>query len=221
MRTLVLAICATFASLGTATAATLTGATLFTAGPLGNSTLEVWNTVGGDIPFNLYLLDGVGVGAVNSGNGANTSINIPLLNPGSYTFRFRAQPALQNPGQFGLNLFFGGETNTPSISALVTANSSMFVANGAPLTNRLDGLPITPGSGTLEYILGDIRVTLTALSQERAGGNTVGGYTSNPGLIGGNDFRGSFTLTVETPEPSTYLMLGMGLAGLAVLRRRR
>ncbi len=218
MRILVLSIFAIFASFGSLSAATLTGATLFTAGPQGNSTLEVWNTVGSDIPFNLYLLDGVT--PLNTGNGANASINIPLSIPGSFTFIYRAQPALQSPGQFGLNLFFGGETNTPGISALVGAGSSTFAANGAPLTNRLNGLPIAPGAGTLLYTEGDFRITLTALSQERAGGNTVGGYTSTPGIFGGNDFRGNFTLQVETPEPATYLMLGMGLAGLAVLRRR-
>lgn len=218
MRTLVLAICATLASFGSVAAATITGATFFTAGPQGNSTLEVWNTVGSDIPFNLYLLDGVT--PLNTGNGSNASINIPLTIPGSFTFVYRAQPAFQNPGQFGMNLFFGGETNSPGISALVTANSSTFAANGAPLTNRLDGLPIAPGAGTLVYTEGDFRITLTALSQERAVGNQVGGYSNNPGIVGGNDFRGSFTLQVETPEPATYLMLGMGLVGLAVLRRR-
>ena len=219
MRTLVLAICATFVSFGSVSAATLTGATLFTSNSQGLTNLETWNTLGGDLIFNLYLLNGVT--PVNTGNGAGASISIPLILPGNYTFAYRAQPALQTPTHFGLNLFFGGDGNTPGISAVVGANSSNFAANSSLLTNRLNGLPIAPGAGTLVYNEGDIRVTLTALSQERAGGNTVGGYTSTPGLLGGNDFRGSFTLQVETPEPSTYLMFGMGLVGLAVLRRRR
>jgi len=219
MRTLVLAICATFASFSSVSAATLTGATLFASNSQGLTNLEVWNTVGGDLIFNLYLRDGAT--AINTGNGANASINIPLFVPGTYTFNYRAQPGLQTPTHFGLNLFFGGDGNNPGISAVVGSNSSNFSANSSLLTHRLDGLPIAPGSGTLLYTEGDYRIILTALSQERAGGNTVGGFTSTPGLIGGNDYRGSFTLQVETPEPSTYLMLGMGLAGLAVLRRRR
>lgn len=119
-----------------------------------------------------------------------------------------------------MNLFFGGNGNTPGISALVTANGSTFVANGAPLTHRLDGLPVS-GANTLLYVNGDFRVTLTALSQARSGGNRVGPYTNNPGLIGGNDYFGSFTLDVETPEPSTYALLGAGLGALALRRRRR
>jgi hypothetical protein len=218
MRTLVLTLLAGLASLGSVSAATLTGATLFASNSQGLTNLEVWNTQGGDLIFNLYLRDGAT--ALNSGNGAGASINIPLV-PGSYTFTYRAQPALQSPSHFGLNLFFGGDGNIPGISAVVNANGSTFAANSAVLTHRLDGLPIVPGAGTLQYIEGDYRVTLTALSHERAGGNTVGGYSSTPGIVSGNDYRGSFTLQVETPEPGTYLMLGMGLLGLAVLRRRR
>lgn len=219
MRTLVLSICAALASVGSVSAATLTGATLFASNSQGLTNLEVWNTVGGDLIFNLYLREGAT--ALNSGNGAGASINIPLLAPGFYTFNFRAQPGLQTPTHFGMNLFFAGNGITPGISAVVAANSSNFTANSAILTNRLDGLPLTPGAGTLIYTENDYRVTLTALSQERAGGNTVGGFSSTPGVISGNDFRGSFTLQVETPEPSTYLMFGMGLSGLAIWRRRR
>lgn len=219
MRTLVLTLIAGLASLGSLSAATLTGATLFASNSQGLTNLEVWNTQGGDLIFNLYLLDGAT--ALNSGNGAGASINIPLLTPGTYTFNYRAQPGVQTPTHFGLNLFFGGDGNTPGISAVVNANGSTFAANSSILTHRLDGLPIVPGAGTLEYVEGDYRVKLTALSHERAGGNTVGSFTSTPGILGGNDYRGSFTLQVDLPEPSTYLMLGMGLVGLAALRRRR
>ena len=219
MRTIVLSLLAAFVGVGSLSATTLTGATLFASNSQGLTNLEVWNTQGGDLIFNLYLRDGTT--ALNTGNGANASINIPLTIPGTFTFNYRAQPGVQTPTHFGLNLFFGGDGNTPGISAVVNANGSTFAANSSILTHRLDGLPITPGAGTLQYVDGDFRVTLTALSHERAGGNTVGGYTSTPGIVGGNDYRGSFTLQVETPEPGTYLMLGMGLAGLAVLRRRR
>lgn len=200
-------------------AATLTGVTFFSADSQGNSTLEVWNTVGGDIPFNLYLYDGVN--AINTGNGSGASINIPLLTSGTYTFIFKAQPGLQTPTHFGVNLFFDGATNTPGISALVTANSSTFVANGSPLTPRLDGLPIVSGSNTLTYINGFYTTTLIALSESKSGGNQVGGYTNTPGLVGGNDYVGSFALSVATPEPGTYLMLGTSLMALGLFRRRR
>ncbi len=218
MRPIVLAFLATLVGCELSSAASLTGATFFTAGPQGNTTLEFWNTLGGDIIFNLYLLDGVT--PLNSGNGSNARINVPLNLPGTYTFVFRAQPLLQNPGQFGFNLFFDGVDNTPGISALVTANSGTFAANGAPLTHRLDGIPVA-GANSLLYVNGDQRITLTALSQARSGGNKVGPFTNSPGFIGGNDYAGSFTLLVETPEPSTYLLFGAGLAAFSAMRRRR
>ncbi|MCX6606453.1 MAG: PEP-CTERM sorting domain-containing protein [Acidobacteria bacterium] len=200
MKPIVLAFLATLVGCELSFAASLTGATFFTAGPLGNTTLETWNTLGSDIIFNLYLLNGVT--PLNSGNGSNARINVPLNLPGTYTFTYRAQPLLQNPGQFGLNLFFDGVDNTPGISGL-------------------DGLPLAAGANTLLYVNGDRRITVTALSQSRSGGNQVGPFTNTPGLIGGNDYVGSFSSFVETPEPSTYLLFGAGFAAIAAFRRRR
>ncbi|MCA2966303.1 MAG: PEP-CTERM sorting domain-containing protein [Acidobacteriota bacterium] len=219
MKTLVLILFVGFASSGVLAAATLTGATLFASNSEGLTNLEVWNTLGGDLIFNLYLREGTT--ALNSGNGAATRISLPLLTAGTYTINYRAQPGLQSPTHFGLNLFFGGDDQTPGISAVVKANGSTFAASSSFLTHRLDGLPVLSSGGTLQYIDGDYRVTLSALSHERAGGNTVGAFASTPGLLGGNDYRGSFTLQVAVPDPGTYLLFGTGLVGLAYRRRRR
>ena len=121
--------------------------------------------MGGDLIFNLYLREGTT--ALNSGNGAATRISLPLLTAGTYTINYRAQPGLQSPTHFGLNLFFGGDDQTPGISAVVNANGSTFAASSALLTHRLDGLPVLSSGGTLQYIDGDYRVTLSALSHER------------------------------------------------------
>jgi hypothetical protein len=216
--TLALFFIATFANVRSSSASVITGATLFSATSQGNYLGEVWNTVGNDLVFNLYLWDGVT--PLNSGNGAGTQINIPLNTAGMYTFIFRAQPGLLTPGQFGLNLFFNGNTSTPGISALVTAESSSFAANGAPLTPRLDGLPIVAGANSLVFVDGDFRISLTALSESRTGGNQVAAYSNAPGLVGGNDYVGGFTLTVATPEPSSLVLFGSAV-GLALFRRRR
>lgn len=219
MRSSVLSlILALTASCQFSSAATLTGATFFGAEASGITTIEVWNTLGNDLLFNLYVLEGST--AINTGNGSNAGINIPLNTAGVFTFIFRAQPGLLSHGQFGLNLFFNGNGATPGISALVSGNSSTFVVNNGVLTPSLTGLPLVAAANSLVFADSVSRVTLTGLSQARSGGNQVSAYANTPGLAGGNDYVGSFTLSVATPEPSTYLMLGSALACIGLLRRK-
>ena len=217
MRSTVLTVLLALASGPFLSASSLTGISFFTASAQGNSTLEAWNTVGGDVFYNLYLYNGVT--PLNSGNGSGTAINLPLT-AGTYSFIFRAQPGFQNPGQFGMNLFFDGATNTPGISALVGAGTSTFAANGAPFTPRMDGLPIVAGANSLLYVNGNSRVTLTALSEQREGGNRVSAYSNSPSATRGDDYVGGFTLSVATPEPTTFALLGSALVFAGLLRRR-
>ena len=215
MRSIVLSLLLAAAGSSLLPAATLTGASLFTADANGYTTLERWNTLGSDLVFNLYIYNGTT--PVNSGNGGGAGINIPLTTAGTYTFIFRAQPGLQTPSNFGLNLFFDGNNNSPGISALVGANNSSFSANNALFTPRLDGLPIVAGSNALSFG----NTTLTAFTEQKAGGNQVGAYSNLPGITRGDDYVGSFTLQVATPEPSTYMLMGSALCLLGLVRRKR
>ncbi len=198
-------------------AATLTGATLFSANSQGTATGEIWNTLGNDVLFNLYLLNGST--PLNSGSGSGASINIPLNTAGTYSYIFRAQPGLLTPTYFGLNLFFNGNQNTPAISALVGANGNTFTVNTSSSTPSLTGLPVVAAANSLIFLDG-VRITLTALSESRSGGNSVSAYSNTPGIVPGNDYTGGFTLSVATPEPSTYLMLGSALTLVGLVRRK-
>lgn len=80
--------------------------------------------MGGDPFFNLYVsLGGVSpfFPLANSGNGAGTSISIPLV-PGLNTFGIRGEPGSVQPF-FSLNLFFDGNNATPRAGAVLKVES--------------------------------------------------------------------------------------------------
>jgi len=202
-------------------ATTLTGLVNFSADAAGNfSGGQVWNTLGGDAPFNLYVDNGGGF--INHGNAALASINLALV-PGVQTFAIWGQPGAPNLFE-GLNLFFNGANGTPGISAKNNTNSSgagVTPNSGSTLTLAAAAVA---GANTLVFVDGTTTVTLTAYSWNTPGQNTVDrvqGYDDTPG--GGADFVGSFTLNVvnaAVPEPATALLLIPALGALALLKKR-
>lgn len=182
---------------------------------------QVWNTVGGDGLYNLYLDEGSGF--VNTGDGAGASVNI-LLTPGVHTFSIYGEPGLSSTN-WGLNLFFNGNASTPGISArnLQGAAAALAVANGGS-TFALDGTTSVAGANTLTFIDGGTIVTLTGYSWNLpASADLVSGFDTTPS--GNADFFGSFTLEVtsDIPEPAAWQAGLLGLAMLAAhasLRRK-
>jgi len=202
-------------------ATTLTGLVNFSADAAGNfSGGQVWNTLGGDGPFNLYVDNGSGF--INHGNAALTSLNLALV-PGVQTYAIWGQPGAPNLFE-GLNLFFNGNNATPGISAKNNTNTgggSATANGGSTLTLAAAAVP---GANTLTFIDGATTVILTAYSWNTPGNNTVDrvqGYDDTPG--GGADFVGAFTLDVRVagvPEPATALLLIPALGALALLKKR-
>lgn len=223
---------------------TITGATLFGTNSqggmstlLGVATTGVWNTVGGDLTYNLYLQDS-GFNWVNGGNAGGASIDIPL-SPGAHTYYIFAAPGLTTQNYAGLNLFLDG-SSTPGISGFNAENSSGAVSpdgnsKTAPLTSGYPYTPI-PGAGTLTFTEDDgYSITLIAfdLYQPRASspptdgagipsiGNYVGAYNNQPDILRINDYRGSFTVLVQAPEPASLLSLASGIVLLGLFARTR
>jgi hypothetical protein len=154
----------------------------------GNATPSYWNTLPGDVFFNLYLKDGGGF--INNGEGAGT--------PGSYTFHVFADPGAG--ANFGLNLFFNSDANTPGISVFGPADTSSFWPN-AGIARRLDGT-LTPGANTDTFVDGSTTVVLVGFNiASPVAVDQVSPFDNIPNGVA--DYTDSFSLRVTGPSAST------------------
>ena len=197
---------------------------LYTYVPNGGN-FDLWVTQGGiSDPF------------INGPTRDNAGISVPL-NPGSYTFSiFGASGCGEGQSifpcaspQYGLNLFFNGNGDTPGISVMAATNYSAtppfpaFSANSGTTVN-LSGSAQVAGAGTLVFTDGATSVTLTNFQWSVPmvyNLDRISNFTTSPD--GSRDFVGQFALQVSTtrplPEPSTLVLLASGLVGLLAGRR--
>jgi hypothetical protein len=210
----------------------LTGATMFSTDIAGNfSGGNLWNTVGGDGAYNLYIVDGGPAGPfLNSGNGTATTPNINL-SVGTHTFSVFGEPG-NRQDFFGLNLFFDGSNNA-GISVFAPLRTTgvvpVFSANAGTATGgNLPYVNLVPGAGTLTFASSGMTVTLTEFFWAYPGVAGVSDLDRNSGFDnlpnGSTDFVGAFSLNVTAvPEPETYALMlaGLGLLGFVARRRKQ
>jgi WD40 repeat protein len=173
-------------------AVALTGAAMFAAHDSGEySGYDYWST--GGPASKLFFKQGE-----TWLNAPDCSINIPLT-VGLHTFRFFVEPTYSyNP--LGLNLFFDGQTKTPGISAVTTAEKVRGerrpFAAGRGNTMRVDDGPTT-GAGTLVYTRNDWVVELIGYRYEDPAVFKQD-FVSHQGMLpdGAPDVVGTITLRV-------------------------
>ncbi len=192
---------------------TLTGAIAFQTDSAGNTGGQIWNTLGSDSIWNLYVIQGAPGGAfVNSGNGASTSISIPL-SVGANAFTFEGDFSVGISYQ-GLNLFFNGNNTIPAISVFDAVGVTGGLPNGGT-TRQLDGTTIA-GADTLVAYVDNYRVTVSGFLARL---NVAGTDRASPQADSPNgtaDNLITLTLTVEA-APAIPALGGAGLFGLALL----
>ena len=160
-------------------------------------------------------------------------------------------PATSQPGFFNQNSAFNWPTTETAFSLTWTSTSISFTANGKTLTNTNGlhqntleiGAKGTPGSTSTARITTINGVTLgtpIAITSPSAGGESLlflcdspagfgpggislTGYLAIPNSGGSRNevmFK-SGTYTPAVPEPTTWMMMTLGLAGLGFVARRR
>ncbi|MGH9197924.1 MAG: hypothetical protein ACRD1T_19550 [Acidimicrobiia bacterium] len=180
----------------------------------------VWNTLGGDEHFNLWIARGLTAPFINGPTDALAGISLDLPD-GIHTFTLFADPRAPGSPYFGLNFFFDGDNMNPGISVYGTESPTRFFvffpSSGMTLTLAAASVP---GSGTLSFLSGSTSVTLTDFSWNAGLSDRVSPFTATPN--GFPDYIGQFTVRVETiPEPGTLVLCTLGIVRLFRWHSRR
>jgi hypothetical protein len=225
-RNLALAPVALLVAFAASAQPTLTGMTTFSTDSAGSASGgQVWNTLGGDGTWNLYVIPGPAGGTfVNTGDGASTSIAIPFA-IGTHTFTLHGDYSTISVPYMGLNLFFGGDNTNPRISVFGADGVAGGTATGGSTFTLASAS--TPGANAVAFTANGYRVTLSDFLYRSnvAGSDRVSSHNSV--ADGTNDNLVTFTLTVEfvgvvpTLSAAGIAALGLLLAAAAVVALRR
>jgi hypothetical protein len=195
----------------------LTGIVIYdSSGPTSGGYASGGATTDGGYGWNAPILwDANPLSVLNSSS--SPGISVPLT-AGANDFLYECPGTLSTVNYFDIDLFFGG-SNEPGIAAILgpltggTTELEAFAAQTYALDTSPASNPINPDS--LSFESGSTTITLTD-------------FTFGPGDLTGGDYNysGDIDLWVSnsssvTPEPTSFLLLGSGLAGLAGMIRRK
>lgn len=207
-----------------------TGGTLGTNDSAGVMPQTHWNNVTGNTPTGISLHNQTGVAS-----GASLTVT---NNGGIYT-----AASTTVPGDEALNSGFIFGTSTATVSGVPYAKYDVFVyelndASGRQETTTLNGTTSYYGVSTTPTNAGLVdNNPATAYTYVQATSQTAGTFTPNANFVEfqnvtgasfsitnsapGNGYLNGIQIVQATPEPSSFVLLGLAGAGLFVAARRR
>ena len=119
---------------------------------------------------------------------------------------------------------FSAVVNGITYSHLWPILSPVYYGADPLFTNLLNGM-----AAPIAFQSGDISATVLQFDARNAGGVPVGHWGLSPCMsssagyqCGGGRFQGTYSITpVGVPEPGTLALIGLGIVGLSLARRRR
>jgi hypothetical protein len=196
-----------------ASAQVLTGFNYYLSDVNGNRLgAGVWNTVGGDVTWNIYVRQGSGF--LNPGDGALTSPSINMSAPGTYFIETYQEAFANHNGTYYTASFYFDNSLVPQIAVVnrIGGGLSYTLPTVATLSG-MSGFETVPNPVSATY--GNITLTahdsFSDVSLDRV--SAYNNFANN-----NRDIYSAMVFTV-VPEPASLAVIGIGVA--AMLRRRR
>lgn len=164
---------------------------------------------GGTISFTGMTSGGLGSSSFPDGYGG-----IYTFFSAAPVFTFTTSNVLEDVGVISISFLSGGGNEAGFLSSSLTLDYN--VGSQALAASSFSAVP----AGELESPVGEVEVTLYTWTWDVTALGASTGFDLNWTATGAHSFFDQITVTQAVPEPSTYLLIGLGLVVVVLLRKR-